>query len=270
MRPRMMGANPQFTSRKEYRGRVEPIFPTPLTIFQIDDIDHEEVIRDTRRIIEIVKEEHDRKDEQYTSYFSRKARATMYQCRWYRQWEDAVKETYKTYMENVWDECLDDDEPIHIFAWLNRYTKASYHTSHIHNGSTISGTWYIKADDSTSPIRFMNPQAAMAMRMNEVNYSEDTMEAADRKMARLGSKCFDHEVQIHPQSGDMLFWPAWLYHSVEPADETDNYERISLSFNLSHINPRPDNESDIPYDELIARGNNDWGGRKELENARTD
>jgi hypothetical protein len=57
---------------------------------------------------------------------------------------------------------------------------------------------------------------------------------------------------------DFLLWPSWLYHGVEGQSEehfSDNYERISLSFNLAHHNPRPINESDKSYEQLMSEHN---------------
>ena len=48
--------------------------------------------------------------------------------------------------------------------------------------------------------------------------------------------------------------PAWLYHGVEGQSEenfNDNYERISISFNLGHQNPKPINESDRSFEQLM-------------------
>lgn len=251
---------PILENQKPYKGELFPIFETPMFKGVIDTCNRDDVIRDIRKLTDVVKETHPRLDECYTTYFSKKARAMMYEMQWYKDFEMNIKQTYREYMEHVWDDYIADDEHVHLFAWVNRYQGRNSHNYHIHNGSTISGTWYIKADGNNDmPIKFVNPQAQMAMKMNELDYKEcelkyDSPELGTNKACKLGTSGFTHELHIHPNCMDFLLWPSWLYHGVEGQSEegySENYERISLSFNLAHHNPRPINESDKSYEQLM-------------------
>ena len=251
---------PVLPNQRPYKGEIFPIFETPMFKGVVDGIDRDEVIKDVRELTKVVAETHPRADECYTTYFSKKARALMYEMQWFKDFEMNIKQTYREYMEHVWDDYIHDNEHVHLFAWVNRYRGRNSHNYHIHNGSAISGTWYIKADEGNDmPIKFVNPQSQMAMKMNELEYRDDNIkfdqpELGSNKICKLGSQGFTHELHFHPTCMDYLLWPSWLYHGVEGQSEegyTDNYERISLSFNLAHHNPRPINESDKPFEQLM-------------------
>lgn len=251
---------PVLPNQRRYKGELFPIFETPMFKGVIDGVDRDEVIKDIRELTKVVAETHPRVDECYTTYFSKKARAMMYETKWFRDFEMNMKQTYREYMEHVWDDYIADDEHVHFFAWANRYQGANSHNYHIHNGSFISGTWYVKADEGNDqPIKFVNPQSMMAMKMNELDYRNNTLKFDDpdlgeNRVCMLGSSGFTHEMQFHPRCMDFLLWPSWLYHGVEGQSEeswNDNYERISISFNLGHQNPKPINESDKTFEELM-------------------
>ena len=42
------------------------------------------------------------------------------------------------------------------------------------------------------------------------------------------------DLEFRPQNGDFMLWPSYLLHTVPMAKARDNYERISISFNLQH------------------------------------
>lgn len=252
---------PVLPNQRRYKGELFPIFETPMFKGVIDGVDRDEVIKDIRELTKVVAETHPRADECYTTYFSKKARAMMYETKWFRDFEMNMKQTYREYMEHVWDDYIADDEHVHFFAWANRYQGTNSHNYHIHNGAFISGTWYVKSDEGhDQPIKFVNPQSMMAMKMNELDYRNNTLKFDDpdlgeNRVCMLGSSGFTHEMQFHPRCMDFLLWPSWLYHGVEGQSEegwNDNYERISISFNLGHQNPRPINESDKPFEQLMS------------------
>ena len=166
---------PVLPNQRRYKGELFPIFETPMFKGIIDGINRDEVIKDIRELTRVVAETHPRADECYTTYFSKKARAMMYDTQWFKDFEMNMKQTYREYMEHVWDDYIADDEHVHFFAWANRYQGRNNHNYHIHNGSFISGTWYVKSDEGhDQPIKFVNPQSQMAMKMNELDFLEKT------------------------------------------------------------------------------------------------
>lgn len=61
------------------------------------------------------------------------------------------------------------------------------------------------------------------------------------------------EVYVQPTEGEVLMWPSYLYHTVPQSQSKDpNYERISVSFNLTHKRDLTDNKTgrNLKYDFL--------------------
>ena len=221
-------------------GRIEHRFAIPIFIGKMN-LDHDKVAADARQLCELVKHEHDNVSEQYTTFFSKDARKETYQKDWWPLFRHQAKDTYRGLMKEVYDvdvdECLSNAEDhgkkanIHLFGWLNHYNREHYHFPHIHHNSMWSGTYYIKADNDTTPIRFWNPmQQAMMMCAPSDYMFENGNESFN------GTQHSYMDWSYFPQTGDVLLWPSWLQHSVDEygRNKSDNFERISLSFNLAH------------------------------------
>jgi uncharacterized protein (TIGR02466 family) len=82
-----------------------------------------------------------------------------------------------------------------------------FHGAHQHAGSIVSGAYYLEADNAAD-IVFYNPD-------NTASY-------------RNANKS---HFNVTPQSGMLLLFPSWLYHSVNLSEES-NGERLMMSFNI--------------------------------------
>ena len=96
-------------------------------------------------------------------------------------------------------------------SWLNKSPKESWHPSHTHPNSILSGVFYLSINKSC-PIHFSKEESSF-----HVGH------------ARL-SGCF-----FPAQSGDLMIFPSTLTHGV-PSNKS-NEERISLSFNTFSSGP---------------------------------
>lgn len=101
-------------------------------------------------------------------------------------------------------------------AWANfNETRNQYNCEHVHQ-DTFSGVFYLQVPEHSGKIYFVNPglnplwQGAMLTdRKNKFN--------ADR-------------LRIEPKEGQVLLWPSYLSHAVEPNNH--DLTRISISFNV--------------------------------------
>ena len=90
-----------------------------------------------------------------------------------------------------------------------------------------------------------------------------------RDMGYVGTNFVESEVHFQPQPSEFLLWPSYLQHMVpvntEPQKE--NYERISLSFNLKHREEINNNTTgnDMSYD-----GKLDFLSADEIEKLRSE
>ena len=72
-------------------------------------------------------------------------------------------------------------------------------------------------------------------------------------MVFQGVEGCDSSFQYYPQEGEFLFWPSYINHSVEPPYEIlEDYERITISFNLKHRQHLTDNTTgdNMPYEMI--------------------
>jgi len=103
--------------------------------------------------------------------------------------------------------------------WVNINPKHAYNALHDHPKTSLSGVYYVQADDRSGRLRFRDPRAAK--RMDPWPVAKD--EASDlRHWDRVNYK---------PIPGRMILFPSWLEHDVEP--NLSDQERISIAFNMT-------------------------------------
>lgn len=91
--------------------------------------------------------------------------------------------------------------------WVNHHGHQGFNHVHVHPNSWYSGVVYLKCSDKTGNICFADPRPGAEM---------------------------THVVSpmvVSPKPGDLILFPSFLPHWVEP--NADTAERISISFNIS-------------------------------------
>ena len=108
--------------------------------------------------------------------------------------------------------------------WVNINEKHHYNEWHIHPFSTLSGTYYIKHDDSEGNgiIQFKNPTGSYVINSH---FPPELVEQSNMTTTEI--------ISIIPKSNGILIFPAWLEHRVGVNLKNDS--RISLSFNSTPI-----------------------------------
>ncbi len=99
--------------------------------------------------------------------------------------------------------------------WVNILPPLSFHSSHIHPHSVVSGTFYLDLPDGASALKLEDPRLAMMM-------------AAPTRTKDAPEELLPH-VFIRPDEGDIMLWESWLRHEVVQNHAEE--ERISISFN---------------------------------------
>ncbi len=101
--------------------------------------------------------------------------------------------------------------------WVNVLGEGGHHSGHIHPGSVISGTYYVRVPHGAGRLKFEDPR--LPMMMAAPLPADDAPEAARRF------------VYVTPAEGTCLLWESWLRHEVVPGVCED--ARISVSFNYA-------------------------------------
>lgn len=112
----------------------------------------------------------------------------------------------------------DDRKPKLLSTWINVNKGEDINIPHIHPHSHIAGCLYIKCNKNSGAIHFENP-------------SNELMQHYDLHHSTVNKDVLQWEANYKPAAGEILFFPAWLFHSVLPSE--DNEERISIAFNTA-------------------------------------
>ena len=106
-------------------------------------------------------------------------------------------------------------------TWVNINEKHHFTEWHIHGGSTLSGVYYIKHDNSSEngDIVFKNPSGSY------MTYAHWWPKEIVEKYNEISSP----GISVTPRSNMLLIFPSWLEHKAE-ANLKNDY-RISISFN---------------------------------------
>ena len=108
--------------------------------------------------------------------------------------------------------------------WSITNPPGSSNRAHVHPGALWSGVYYVQAPEGAGQIDFTDPRTQQIM--NSPSYIPNK---------RRKTECWT-KVKVKPVAGKMLFFPSWLYHSVDPnlaeGDGPDS-ERIIISFNIN-------------------------------------
>lgn len=217
-------------------GEVLSLFSTPMLRGHLD-LDTDEVAIDCRLMIDEIKERvGDDVNTNYTTYFHEDIRTSMNEKEWFKTFSDVMKDSYITFCSNMFHHPVKhlSRDDIHFFAWVNVYDGQHQHSAHNHVNSMMSGTYYVKTENSDQPIKFLHPNYTSLAGHLAVDRSFEKEGHPD--MMFDGVTGAESSVQFFPKDNQYLLWPSYLLHSVEPLQKPrqEGYERISISFNLKH------------------------------------
>ena len=113
------------------------------------------------------------------------------------------KSLYEKYFKQVPKSDLD------IHMWIQDYQEGHQHEVHIHPECAISGVYYLRGDDESEKLNFVNPNLSQPM---------------------LTSEPGDLTFRLSVRRGMAVFFPSYLCHYVKASTSTNI--RTSLAFNV--------------------------------------
>ena len=134
----------------------------------------------------------------------------------YRHQKDLLKpigDLVTVWLENYYPNKMFD---VNINYWtnINKPGSANMIHNHVMSSCHLSGVYYVQSEN-TGAIRFYTHEQMY-------NLIPDGMP-------------FQHKIGHAPSDGDILLWPSYLHHDVEPNLSTQN--RINIAFNVN-VKPR--------------------------------
>ncbi|MEO1733543.1 MAG: TIGR02466 family protein, partial [Pseudomonadota bacterium] len=107
--------------------------------------------------------------------------------------------------------------------WSITNPPGSSNRAHVHPGALWSGVYYVHAPENSGKIEFIEPRTMHLM-------GQPVFKAKSKRKTECWTK-----VKVTPKAGKVLFFPSWLYHSVEPnlsEEEGSAADRVIISFNI--------------------------------------
>lgn len=104
-------------------------------------------------------------------------------------------------------------------SWAVKHERKDWAQGHVHSNSLLSGVLYLQTDETSGDICFHKPTGLTNIFPECVNlpFEQQTPHNSE-------------EWCIRPRPGDILIFPAHLYHSVRP--NNSNMDRYVIAFNF--------------------------------------
>ena len=104
---------------------------------------------------------------------------------------------------------------------MNCSPVGSHNSAHMHPGAEISGVFYISVPPESGRIVFRDPRP------------QSEMSQLSSKEGKI-FKALAPRFPLSPAPGDVLLFPSWLMHQVEPGYGQEGL-RISMAFNINGL-----------------------------------
>jgi uncharacterized protein (TIGR02466 family) len=102
--------------------------------------------------------------------------------------------------------------------WININPKSGFNRPHIHTDCVMSGAYYVSVGPKKGDILFKNPASNLQYHLQD-QFVDNYNSVSSANWT------------ITPKEGQLLLFPAWLEHYVEP--NLNDEDRISISFNIA-------------------------------------
>tara|TARA_Y100001970_G_scaffold272512_1_gene369315 strand:- start:75 stop:680 length:606 start_codon:yes stop_codon:yes gene_type:complete len=119
----------------------------------------------------------------------------------------------KTIKEIGWN--YDSSRAIIEAMWSIINKKGSFNIQHNHPNAFLSSAYYVKFPKNSGNIKFFDPREQKNIRYPKI-----------KKFTEMSAPI----VEVGPKEGDLLIFPAYLYHSV--SENLSEKDRIIVSFNV--------------------------------------
>jgi uncharacterized protein (TIGR02466 family) len=97
-------------------------------------------------------------------------------------------------------------------GWVNMHDRGGFNTLHVHPNVLLCGCFYLQVPEAAGPIVFRDPRPGVVL----------------TPFAGKGVHC-GGDLSVRPSAGQLIVFPNWLEHRVEPNDDTA--PRISIAMN---------------------------------------
>jgi uncharacterized protein (TIGR02466 family) len=104
------------------------------------------------------------------------------------------------------------DAPFALQSWVNLHDRGGFNFLHVHEGSLLSGSFYLKVPSGSGRFVFRDPRPGVVY-----GYVKGAVPNGYS------------DIQLTPEAGLLVLFPCWMEHYVEPHDSDE--PRIVIAFN---------------------------------------
>lgn len=107
-----------------------------------------------------------------------------------------------------------DKVPFTLQSWINLHDRGGFNFLHMHEGSLLSGTFYVSVPEGSGQFVFRDPRPGVIT-----------------GSVKGGVPNGHADVHLTPSDGLMVLFPSWMEHYVEPHESDE--PRIAIAFNAN-------------------------------------
>ena len=193
--------------------QIYKLFPTPVFHFKLENYQELNIELESY-ILDLKKKD---KDGQ------RKSNYGGWHSRFFDQKNHKTPKKFASIIQNFLKKIFTDEmgweynpDKIKITVmWSIINKKGSFNIQHNHPNAYLSAAYYVKVPKNSGNIKFLDPKVQKNIRYPKIKNYTDVSAAM---------------VEITPKEGDLLIFPAYLYHSV--GENLSEHDRIIVSFNV--------------------------------------
>ena len=104
------------------------------------------------------------------------------------------------------------DMALHLQSWINIHDRGGFNFLHVHEGSLLSGSFYLKVPPGSGKFVFRDPRPGVIH-----GYAKGAVANGYS------------DVHLAPDTGLLVLFPCWMEHYVEPHNSDE--PRITIAFN---------------------------------------
>jgi uncharacterized protein (TIGR02466 family) len=110
------------------------------------------------------------------------------------------------------------EQPFSLQSWVNMHDRGGFNYLHVHEGSLLSGSFYLSVPSGSGQFVFRDPRPGVI-----------------HNSVKGGVPNGHADVHLTPSAGLLVLFPCWMEHYVEPHDSDE--PRITIAFNAIETGP---------------------------------
>lgn len=127
-----------------------------------------------------------------------------------------LRDAVRAACERVLGEMGVRDTPFRLQSWINLHDRGGFNFLHVHEGSLLSGSFYVKVPPGSGRFVFRDPRPGVIH-----GYVKGAVPNGYR------------DIQLTPEPALLVLFPCWMEHFVEPHDSDE--PRITIAFNANEV-----------------------------------